>query len=182
MSLYQMFAHQDRMRLLKKQRHSADERGAKKCQRCGLCCWIRPCALTQADLAALAQHHNLGPKDFFARYCAVDTRADNELSVILLRANEQHQGGRYLTTQQTWSLDAPCIFLREEKGVCSCAAQDVKPEEGRACKCWLRADKAMSTRWTKAELMALGWDGHTDDEPADDYDDDAHDDCAEERA
>ncbi len=141
-------------------RRSAKDAKETRCQRCGLCCWHQPGALTQDDLAKLAEQHGLTPKDFFASYCVVTERLGEKV-VRLARANEHAQLGRYLTDEQTWNLDAPCRFLDEQDGSCRCALHAVKPAECRASKCWKPASEAIPIRWTDAELHALGWDGWT---------------------
>lgn len=145
---------------LARERRSAKDAKETRCQRCGLCCWSQPGALTQDDLAKLAEHHGMTPRDFFASHCVVTERL-GESVVRLARANEQDKLGRYLSDADSWNLGAPCGFLKEDGGSCRCALQDVKPAECRASKCWKPDSEALPIRWSDAELHALGWDGWT---------------------
>lgn len=145
---------------LKRERHTAKSCGESRCQRCGLCCWHMPGALTQKDLAKLSERYDMTPKEFFAKHCVISERLGQNV-VRLARANEQDKLGHYLSDADSWNLGAPCGFLKEDGGSCRCALQDVKPAECRASKCWKPTSEALPICWSDAELHALGWDGWT---------------------
>lgn len=152
--------YDEKYALLEREKRSAKSCGESRCQRCGLCCWSQPGALTQEDLAKLAERAGMTSREFFSNHCVISERLGQNV-VRLARANEQNALGRYLTDVETWNLDAPCRFLEEGDGPCRCAIQDAKPAECRASKCWKPASEALPIRWSDAELHALGWDGWT---------------------
>lgn len=147
------------MRRRWKKRPRATDLGESKCRRCGNCCWQRPPRLSPEDLERLAQLKELTPREFFERYCVVDDPGNSELGPVLIRASQRSYAGEWLPDSETFSLEAPCIFLDDEQGVARCKVHAHKPEECRGMECWDVREHAERHAWTTAELCALGYGG-----------------------
>lgn len=152
-----------KLRWLMETRASAKSRGDMRCHQCGICCWNQPGALTHEDIETLAANHGMTINGFFSRYCVVSERLGARVP-RLVRANEEHLAGRYITDAQSWNIDAPCVFLVEENGVSTCGVYTKRPAECMVSKCWELASRvdAMQIAWSDSELIALGWDGKVD--------------------
>lgn len=89
---------------------TASQLGLSECARCGLCCKICPGKMTYENVVALASRMGLPIKETFQKYLMVDVQ-DDAYYVLPIRADLQHVAGSVISDEDTWSLEAPCIFF-----------------------------------------------------------------------
>lgn len=136
----------------------ASERGETSCCRSGRCCWTGPCELNPLDPPRIAAHLGITEADLFAQYLVVDERLHGPgLRVIPRR--KQWPGGVFLTNEETFDADTPCVFLGDDNG---CQNHDAKPTGGAFYKCWDPSTHGSpaNTVWTEEQVLALDWDGN----------------------
>ena len=152
---------QDRLEKLERKASTAFKQEKKRCCRSGLCCWRRACSLAPGDEVKLAEFLDLTVRELFHEYLVVDTDSDEHLTVRPRRVEQM--GGCYLTEDQTYDIDTPCIFLDTEKNN-ACKVHKVKPTEGRLIGCWMVEKDIPIPSWTRKQIIALGWNGSENDE------------------
>ena len=160
-SHYAREAYFAKLRELKRTHDSASKLGKSSCQRCGICCWVRPPRLSRADLARLASELAISEGDFFDRYCVVDDPA-NTFGPVLRRTSQEQWASELLSDAETFNIGGPCVFLErsEETGLASCAVDGVKPDECREQACWVRSSGTLAMpSWPLSELRELGYCG-----------------------
>jgi Fe-S-cluster containining protein len=145
-----------KLKKIEKDNPTAQTTGKTECCNSGVCCWKRPCELNMEDVNRLAAHFKLTAKEFFKKYCCVDYH-DDKYILRFIRHNETSLAGTYLSSDQTYNIDTPCIFLKDSL----CSVHDVKPEVGRRFQCWIENDFE-SPSMSYEQLIALGWDGEVD--------------------
>lgn len=141
----------------------AMDSGAATCQRSGVCCWTRPCDLFPGDEQRIADHLGVAVPELFRSSLVVDNMQDGVGYRVLPRRGQQ-EGGRYLTSRETFDLDTPCVFLDVEHDN-ACRIQPVKPQGGAQFVCTLTDAEIKALphpTWTEEQLAALGWDGDAD--------------------
>lgn len=146
---------------------TADTQNKTECCNSGVCCWRRPGTLNKEDLQRLSDLKKLTLKEFFKQFCIVDSTSlytsQTEDKWILMLKRAHQQGGVFLSSDETFSFQSPCIFLIDKK----CSVHEDKPKLCKEFKCW---DKSTSSAlddvfsWTKKELEELGWDGYIDED------------------
>jgi Fe-S-cluster containining protein len=135
--------------------------GAKGCCRSGVCCWRRPCDLTPGDEVAIAAFLNTTPEALFKESLVVD---GDPHDLRLRPRRVEQEGGKYLTSDQTFDIDTPCVFL-DTANRNACRIHPVKPTTGAAFDC-TKPEKyePEGVTWSREALMGLGWDGSTEDD------------------
>ena len=168
-SLRDKFAQ--RLNVIQAEHPTAKDTGASQCCRSGVCCWRRPGALDQSDVANIADAFGATPRKLFSEYLVVD-----EINGILcLLPRRKHQsGGEFIHWKETFSIESPCVFLADGN---ACEVHEVKPIVCREYRCWEEqtGGNAHMPEWTREELIALGWDGRRADDEYDDWYDDETD-------
>jgi len=153
-------------------RPSAKKIGATECQRCGLCCWQRPCSWDKEALERLAALKGIIPAEAFKKYFVVDSVNGTDLYLFPIRKSQQRFAGEYLPSDETYCIDTPCIFLAEEN-VCEC--HDIKSRVTVEMGCWKdEPSERFMAVMDRSYLLSLGWDGCMGDE--EDWDDEDWDD------
>lgn len=143
-----------------KRRRPADLRGASECVQCGLCCWRKTCEVGPKDLAPIAAHLGVTEAEVFKTYLVVDSAPAGFTGFLLRPRLMNQQAGSYLTAKETF--DTGQCSLMDAEGKCS--IHKVKPGSARAYACWEGTGKSpFRSVWQKEAVMALGWDGLTND-------------------
>ena len=150
---------------LTKRLRTEQENRVGYCERCGVCCWQRPPALSCDDLSRFAKWRGLSPSEFFQRFCVVDDPGNHSLGPVLMRRHQKRLRGRWLPMRETYSIASPCVFLGKK----GCVCHEVKPQACERQRCWAKCVPTNDYGWTLDQLRSLGWDGHKFD--PEDYDD-----------
>lgn len=140
---------------------TAEMQGKTECCRSGICCWRRPGTVNAEDVAVISAHLGLSRQEFFWQYLKVD-RIKGVL--CLLPRRKDQEGGSWVTCEDSWSMDTPCVFLDTEHEN-ACTIHDVKPVGCRNFKCWDASTVGVKQEeWSVEALRELGWDGWTDED------------------
>lgn len=140
--------------------NSAEKQGLKECQKCGLCCWQRPCSLAKEDLLPIAEFLKIGFDDLFKNYLAVDL-IGHTYYLTPIRKEQRDLAGRFILSSRTFDINTPCIFFDNENK--NCKIHEVKPKGAKVSGCWIENEKESLIKWERSDLIALGWDGMEDD-------------------
>ena len=133
---------------------SAQKNNKKSCQKCGFCCWKRPCSLVKSDVTRIAEYLGITETELFQQYLVVD-EIDYNLVVLPRRKEQEDIAGKYVPNDRTYDIYTPCVFLRKDN---TCEIHPVKPLGGKEHKCWTDV-KVSDYGWSKQDVEALGWDG-----------------------
>lgn len=139
---------------------AAEDIGETHCCRSARCCWTRPCDLGQGDPEKIAAHLGITPQELFKRDLVVDEDGAGKLCLRPRRGEQS--GGVKLTSDQTFDIDTPCVFL-DTKNNNACRIHDVKPQTGREYKCWEHSTNVPIPTWSEEALKELGWVGEESD-------------------
>ena len=151
---FRQAGHQATMVLLRDQLRPAYVRHTTVCERCGFCCTQRPPRLTADDLNRLAARDGMTPSEFFMKFCVVDDPC-GAMAPVLRRHHQEQYAGHYLPSDETFSIETPCIYHADN----GCKVHDAKPKECADHRCWEQLNHPPFRAWTREELMAVGWDG-----------------------
>jgi len=157
MQLLSEMSYHEKLTEHSKNSPSAQHLGKDTCQRCGRCCLQRPGTLSKTDVGVISAHLGLTAQEFFQQYCMVDYMSGN---VVLILRRHHQEGGDYISSLESWSLDSPCVFY-ENNG---CQIHKVKPHQCYNTRCWddTREKGNGHAAWTEEDLKSLGWDGICD--------------------
>ena len=127
-----------------------------KCLKCSYCCWQRPGSLDISDVENIAKFLKINAGELFKNYLVVD-RIGGETEYCLLprRKSQEDIVGKFVPTDRTFDIDTPCVFLDEDKKLCS--IHEVKPQGCARMECWLKNGETVHV--SQKHLEALGWDG-----------------------
>lgn len=159
--MFHFLKHDDFVRRIQ-QAHSklppnAEAEGKTECCRSGRCCWSGPCRLAPGDEVALAAHLGMTVQELFQKHLVVDS---TEGGFVVMPRRAEWEGGHYLTDDETYDANTPCVFLTPD----GCQVHDAKPTGGRYYKCWDNSTHKTTPpgcTWTREQVEALGWDGET---------------------
>ena len=136
---------------------TAKKTNKKVCQKCGFCCWTRPCNLVKDDVKKIADFLHISELELFSKYLVVD-QIKGKLVVLPRRKSQEDIAGKYVPDDRTYDIDTPCVFLNE-KNLCQIHA--VKPFGGRNHECW-KDTIIPDYSWKKEDVEVLGWNGEYD--------------------
>ena len=95
---------------------SAFESKGKECTQCSFCCWVKPCKLSREDIEILSKKWLMTPEEFFKKYLIIDIdNNEGRMCVTPIRKNKRRYSGTIITPQDSFNVDAPCIFLTEKR-------------------------------------------------------------------
>lgn len=136
---------------------SAAAKGEDACCKSGRCCWSGPCRLAPGDETKIAVHLGVTVGELFAQYLVVDENRAGDALVVFPR-RRQWEGGHYLSDDETYDADTPCVFLTDADG---CQIHGAKPSGGAHYKCWDTSThgEPPGCEWSEEQVMALGWNG-----------------------
>lgn len=159
---FRAITYRNELEKLERKLNSSEKNGNKHCSRCTLCCWRRPGTLIKSDVKKIAKYLKITKEKLFEKYLAVD-EIYGILCLIPIRKNQKHIAGEYVTTEETYNISKPCIFLNQKTK--SCNINNVKPHHCKSHSCWieLKENAKIVTEWEKEDLEKLGWDGCTED-------------------
>lgn len=143
---------------LEAEKISAVKIGEEKCQKCGLCCWVRPCDISEKDIPKIAKFLKVSEQDLFKNYLIVD-KINSTLCILPRRVEQEDIAGTFISYDRTYDLDSPCIFLSEDN---TCKIYPVRPQGAKEAFCWTPVDKYKPIEWPKSAILELGWDGEGD--------------------
>ena len=138
---------------IERQHPTAEHQGKTECCRSGVCCWRRPGALAEEDIAPLALHLGITEQELFRDYLVVDEIQGRR---CLLPRRAHQEGGSMIGWEETYSVTTPCVFLDETHDN-ACKAHEAKPAACRNFKCW-EGENSTLPPISDERLRALGWD------------------------
>ncbi len=107
----------------------AYELGKDECVQCGGCCWTWPCSLTQEEAERIAEYLNMSGPAFIEHYTVINN------GIRTIRRHEWADiANKILCGERLYDISTPCVFF--DDGTRNCKIHQVKPLEGKTCKCW----------------------------------------------
>ena len=111
--------------------------GKTECQRCGACCYIKPCIIPPTRMKIVANFLKVSVNEMINKYMVINYRKNNKgekvYFVIWANENQQHLVGKLLSSKDTW-IKGQCIHYDSEKR--ECKIFEVLTEESIGNKCW----------------------------------------------
>jgi Fe-S-cluster containining protein len=127
--------------------------GKTECQKCGHCCWKRPCNVEQDELENIAKYLSISVPELIQKYLVVDDMGKG-LTMVPVRHSQKEHAGQFLPARNTWDIDEPCIF--HNKQTKQCTIHRVKPKVAAKTACWLTQDVTPKF-FTRQQLESLGF-------------------------
>ncbi len=103
--------------------------GKDECVQCGGCCWTWPCSITQEEGEKIAEYLDMSVTAFLENYTVIND------GVRTIRRHEWEDiASKVLCGERLYDISTPCVFFDDTSR--NCKIHQVKPLEGKACKCW----------------------------------------------
>lgn len=153
LSLSRQLEFSKNLKALKKDRTPcADDTGALKCQRSGMCCNARPGALDNKDIVNIARYLKIEESELCEKYLCVDRIED--VIILPIRKGQEDLAGKAVPEERTFDSGA-CIFLTEfVNGLklieTKCDIHDVKPKGCR--ELIICSSEPVNVGWTEDKV------------------------------
>jgi len=138
-----------KLNFMKSKNIPASECNAKRCVKCGCCCWESPCDLTEEDMVNISKHLGyMSVADFFKDKLNIQQHDENIFVIIPIR--KQEKAGILKPFLQCFTFDNPCIFLDMLK---RCRIHSIKPKCGKDHYCY--EDNHAGVFYTEEKIVEI---------------------------
>jgi Fe-S-cluster containining protein len=118
--------------------------GARKCLRCGHCCYSYPCTPRPDELEPIADYLGLSVRGLIDKYMVIDTPDCRTYFLRWAKHGEEDITGWRIPTKRTFDRGYCILFDKETK---TCRIHPVRPREARYIKCWEKDNGKNQSHW-----------------------------------
>lgn len=123
---------------------SAARTRAKKCLRCGLCCYQFPCIPRPKEIVPVANYLGLTLNELIKKYMVINTADCRTYFLRWAKHGQEDITGHLMPPLRTYDRGYCIFYNKTEK---TCLIHPVRPKEARAVNCWQSKSGYDQTLW-----------------------------------